>query len=165
MGIERTWFLVKESVYWKQTVKQCATCLEYQHIQPQERTLCYEMSCKPWEVVRADNFMFNNKTSLCIFDFDSKFPIVKKIAGLSADDLVQITKIICAEYGMSKKIILDAETCFTSETFKEICRKMNTQQSITSSYYPQSNGQVRAYLNFFLSVQFRNALILIRISV
>ena len=39
------------------TVKQCATCLEYQYIQPQERALQYEILYKPWEVVDANIFM------------------------------------------------------------------------------------------------------------
>ena len=45
-------------VYWvnmnadiNNTVKQCATCLEYQQIQPHEKTLPYDIPCKSWEMV------------------------------------------------------------------------------------------------------------------
>ena len=44
---------------------------------------------------------------------------MKKVAGLSVDDLVQMAKLIFAEYTLPKKFVVDAETNFTSETFKE----------------------------------------------
>ena len=65
----------------QQTVKQCATCLDYQHTQQQERAVHYEIPYKPWEVVDADIFMVNNKTFLSIVDIYSKFPILNKVAG------------------------------------------------------------------------------------
>ena len=42
------------------------------------------------------------------------------------------------------KIVSDADTNFTLEIIKVFCRKMNIQQSITSSYHHRSNGQVEA---------------------
>ena len=97
---------------------------------------------KPWEVVGADIFMLNNKTLLYIVDYYRKFPIVKKVAGLPAGDLVQMIKLIYAECGLAIKIASDADTNFTSEIFKKFCRRMNIQQSIKSSYHHQRNGQV-----------------------
>ena len=44
--------------------------------------------------------MIYGKTLLCIVDYHSKFLIVKK--SLSADELVQMTKLIFAEYGFPK---------------------------------------------------------------
>ena len=69
MGIEKAYFLTRESVYRinmnidiEQTVKQCSTCYEYQCSQPHGTTLHYEITYKPWEVVSADKFMVNSKT-------------------------------------------------------------------------------------------------------
>ena len=75
--------------------------------------------------------MINGKTLLHIVDYHSKFPIVKKVNSLSGDDLVWMTKLIFAEYGLSKKIVSDAGTNFKTEIFKAFCRKMNNQQTIT----------------------------------
>ena len=46
--------------------------------------------------------MVNNKTLLCIVDYYSKFPTVK-VTNLSVDDLVQIAKMIFAEYELANK--------------------------------------------------------------
>ena len=40
----------------EQTVKQCATSLEYQHTQSQERAQQYEIPCMQWGVVNTDIF-------------------------------------------------------------------------------------------------------------
>ena len=72
------------------TVKQCAMCLEYQCPQRHETALHYEMPYMPWEVVGADIFMVNNKNLSCIVDYYT-FPIIKKVAAVSADDPVHAT--------------------------------------------------------------------------
>ena len=92
-GIEKAWFLARESVYWTNMntdiegmIKQYATCLEYQQLQ--EKSLHYAIPIRPWEVAGLDAFMINNKTLLCIVDYHSKFPIVKTLKSLSTDDLL-----------------------------------------------------------------------------
>ena len=54
----------------------------------------------------------------CIADHHGRFPIVKKAGSLAGHDLVQITKMVFAEYGLHKKIISDTGTYITSETFR-----------------------------------------------
>ena len=69
-----------------------------------------ETPFKPCEVVGADIFMINNKMLLCIVDYHSRFPVVKKGDNHAVDDLVQMTTMIFAEYGLPKKIISDTST-------------------------------------------------------
>ena len=64
MCIEIVRLLMRELVYGvnmnadiENTMKLCATCLEYQQTLPQEKTIPYEVSCKPWKVVGADIFL------------------------------------------------------------------------------------------------------------
>ena len=129
------------------TVNQCATCFKYQQMQPHERVLHYKIQCRPWKVVGADIFMTNAKTHLCLVDYHSKFPIVKKVNSLSVDDLVQMAKLIFAEYGQ-KKIVPGAGTTFMAGTFKPFCRRMNIQKCIASLYHHQSNRQVDTSIKF-----------------
>ena len=110
--------------------------------------LHYEILCRPWEVVGADVFMINNKTLLCIVDYHSKFPIVKKVKALSADDLVQTTKLIFAEYGLPKKIVSDAGAKFTSEIFKDFYRQRNYLGNSYIIIPPQNSGLVSACIKF-----------------
>ena len=44
----------------------------------------------PWQGVGADIFSINSKTLLCIVDYYTKFPIVKKADGFTAADLIRI---------------------------------------------------------------------------
>ena len=111
MWIEKMQPLPRESVYYinmnaniECTVKQYTMCLEYQQTQPKEKALHFEIPCRQWEVVGAHIFMIYGKTLLCIVDYYSKFPIVKKVNSLSADNLVQMAKLIFAEYGFQRKL-------------------------------------------------------------
>ena len=69
-------------------------------MQPKEKIIHHDIPLRPWEVLGADVFHFNNKNYLCIVDYYSKFPIIKKLEGLSAKSLITTTKVIFAEYGI-----------------------------------------------------------------
>ena len=73
---------------------------------------------------------------------------VKKTEGLSADSLIAAFKVVFSEYGIPKKIILDAGGNFISETFKNFCNSLNIEQAVSSSYHHQSNRQVEACIKF-----------------
>ena len=65
----------------------------------------------------ADVFHYNNKNYLCIVDYNSKFPIVKRLEGMSAENHNNAVKIIFTEYGIPQKIKSDAGTNFVSNRF------------------------------------------------
>ena len=122
MGIEKTKLLAQESVYWhsintdiEEFIKQCPTCLEFQQTQPKEQITHHDIPLRPWEVIGADVFQFNNKNYICLVDYHSKFSVIKRIEGLLADNLIDVLKIIFAEYGIPCKIMSDAGTNFISE--------------------------------------------------
>ena len=46
----------------------------------------------------------------------------------------------------------DASTNFVSEKFKELCRHLNTDQVVTSSYHHQNNRQVETYINLVKNI-------------
>ena len=52
-------------------------------------------------------FTLNNKSYLCIVDYHSKFPIVKKAEDMSADSSILASKTIFSEFGLPKKIMSD----------------------------------------------------------
>ena len=66
-----------------------------------------------WSVLTF--FVITNRMLLCIVDYYSMFPIVKKVGSLAADDLVQVAKMIFVEYGLPKKMISDAGMNFKLE--------------------------------------------------
>ena len=87
-------------------------------------------------------FPLYNRAYLCIVDCYSKFLVIKKTEGPSADNLILACKVIFSEYGLSKKIISDAGGNFVSEKFKEFYTKLNIEQAVSSSYHHQSNREV-----------------------
>ena len=95
----------------------------------------------------TDVFHFNNKNYLCIVDYHSKFPVVKRLEGLSAESLIATIKIIFAEYGIPCKLMSDAGTNFVSDKFQKFCNGISVKQAVSSMYHHQINGQVKACIN------------------
>ena len=95
----------------------------------------------------ADVFQFNNKNYLCIIDYHSEFPAVKRMEGLSTENLITTAKVIFAEYGIPQKFMSDAGTNFISDRFRKFCSSLNIKQAVLSAYHHQSNGQVKACIN------------------
>ena len=93
-------------------------------------------------------FTLNNKQYLCILDYHSKFLIVKKTKGPSADSLILMCEIIFTECGIPKKIMSDSGGNFISDKFKTFCKSLNIEQAFSSSYHHQSNGQVEVCIKF-----------------
>ena len=96
----------------------------------------------------ADIFPLNNKNYLCIVDYHSKFPIIKRMEGLSTESLIATTKVIFAEYGIPHRLMSDGGTNFISEKFKRFCSRLNIKQAVLSVYHHQSNGEVKACIKF-----------------
>ena len=107
MGIEKTKLLAHNFVFWsninaniKGYIKYCATCLEFQQMQPKEKITHHDIPLRPWEVVGADIFHLKNKHYLCIIDSNSQFPVIKRLEGLSVENIINMVKIVFAEHGI-----------------------------------------------------------------
>ena len=64
---------------------------------------------------------------LCIVDYYSKFPIMKKTDDLMADKLITVASIMSAEFRLPKKIVSDAGTNFRSDKFKHFCGQQKVE--------------------------------------
>ena len=154
MGLEKE-LLVHESIYWadindniENFIKNCTTCLTFEQIQPKDKVIHHDILIRLLDIIDADMFILDNKQYLCIVDYHSKFPIIKKTKDLSADSLIVTCKISFAEYGIPKKIMSNSGGNFISDKFKTFCKNLNIEQAFSSSYHHQSNGQVEAYIIF-----------------
>ena len=90
---------------------------------------------------------FKNKHYLCIVDYNSKFPVIKRPEGLSADNLINMVKTIFAQYGIPCKLMLGAGTNLVSDKFHQFCKLVNIDAT-SSAYHHQSNRQVEACIKF-----------------
>ena len=93
-------------------------------------------------------FTLNDKNYLCIVDYHSKSPTLKKAEDMSTDSLILACKVIFSEYGLAKKIMSDADGNFISDKFQQFYKNMNIEQATPSSYHHQRNGQVEACIKF-----------------
>ena len=57
--------------------------------QPKKKSIHHNIPLRLWEVVRADVLHFNNKSYLYVVDYNSKFPIVKRLEGLEVLTVLQ----------------------------------------------------------------------------
>ena len=57
-------------------------------------------------------------------------------------------KMTFTEFRLLRRIVSNARMKFTSETFKQFCRRLNIQQFMSSLYHHQSNRQVEACIKF-----------------
>ena len=80
-------------------------------------------------------FNLHNRNYLCIVDYHSKFPVIKKAEDLSADSLILTCKIIFSEYGLPDKIISDAGSYFVSDKFKILKKNLSIEQTVSLSYH------------------------------
>ena len=79
----------------------------------------------------ADIFQLNDKNYLCIVDYYNKFPVIKRMEGLSSKNLITTVKIIFAEYGIPHKPKSDAGSNFVSEKFRSFCSSLNIKQAVS----------------------------------
>ena len=87
----------------------------FQQMQPKEKIIHQDIPVRLWDIVGADMFNINNNNYLCMIDYHSKFPIIKKTKGLSADSLILACKTIFSEYRIPKRIRSDVGRKFISE--------------------------------------------------
>ena len=117
-------------------------------MQPKEKIIHHDIPMRPWEVLGAGIFQLNNKNYLCVVDYHSKFPVIKRMEGLSAENLITTVKSIVAEYGIPCRLMSDTGSNFVSEKFRGFCSSLNIKQAVSSLYNHQSNRQVEACIKF-----------------
>ena len=63
-------------------------------MQPKEKIIHHDIPLRPWEVLGVDILQLNNKKYLCIVDYHSKFLVIKRMEGLSADNLITTVNLM-----------------------------------------------------------------------
>ena len=131
VGIEKTMWLVCESIYWINLNSDIENAIKISHVdidfletQPKDKVLSQKIPGRLSESVRAGMFSINNKHYLCIANYHSTFPIIKQVVGLSADNVIKPWKIILlkTKYRLSRTLMSEVGTNFVAEEFQDFCR-------------------------------------------
>ena len=76
----------------------------------------------------------------------SWFPIVRRLASMTAHQIADHLKQIFSEYGWPETLISDNGPCYASETFKKLMKEYNVNHVTSSPHYPQSKNLAEKYV-------------------
>ena len=93
-----------------------------------------------------------NKYLLVIVDRFTKLVRTVPLKGISASEVARafVTHWVFS-YGPPADLIADNGRQFTSRFFLDVCRILNVHNAFTTTYYPQTNGQVERFNRTILS--------------
>ena len=101
----------------------------------------YNIPSRAWEVVSTDLFNCNNHEYLIVADYRSKFPIIRKMNGLTTSNMViSAMKQIFSEHGIPSRVVSDNGPQYSSEALKEFAQQWQFDYIPSSPKFPTSNG-------------------------
>lgn len=138
----------KEAVWWpnisadiKQRVETCHFCQlnkRAQRKEPLQPTLLPE---RPWQEIATDLCEYKGKQYIVISDYYSHYLEILHLPSTTTDQVVKLLKATYARFGIPDKIVSDKCPQFTSETWKDFCRKYDIVHVISSPHNPQGKLQ------------------------
>ena len=156
LGLTKCKLCAKQAVYWpglndqlEQLVLNCQLCLKYSRSKKKPdtySTLGQEVPIFPWTKVATNLFHFEGNSYLLLVDYTSRFPVVRKLASMTAHHITNHIKQIFAEYGWPDTLVPDNRPCYASKTFKGLMEEYQVNHITSSPHYPQSNGLAEKYI-------------------
>ena len=136
-----------ETVYWPRINKDilkhyqsCKTCIKYSKSQRSEPLQSHPTPEVLWHTVATDLFKTKNSKYLLIVDYDSRFPVLRKLGSTTSRVLVQEMKAVFAKLGVPNIKVLDGGPQYTSAEFKDFTKHWQIEHRVSSPRNPQSNG-------------------------
>jgi hypothetical protein len=157
LGIHRTLAKIGQRFYWlgleKEVVsyvKSCKLCQSRKSpkIKPAGLLQCIRVS-RPFQNVGIDllgpftTSHTGNKMIIVAVEYLTKWVELAPLPSGKADVVSEfLVKHIVLRHGMPEKLISDRGKCFLAGITQTVLRALGIQHKTTSSYHPQSNGQV-----------------------
>ena len=125
-------------------VSQCEECIRRLPSQSKEPEMHEIPSC-PMDLVYVDLFQYAGLHYLVMVDRYSGWPCVQKLrTGTNSREVCQVLSNWFADFGVPVRLNSDGGPQFRSSKFEEWCMFWGILHSMSSSYYPQSNGAAEA---------------------
>ena len=156
-GIRRTLFVVRQRFWWpsmegevREYVTACAVCAQHKssRLPPSGLLQPLPVPHRPWSDISLD-FVTGlppskfNTTILTVVDRFSKmvhFIPMPKLPSAKGTAEAVLLHVFCI-HGFPKYVVSDRGPQFISQFWKAFCSLLCTTVSLSSGYYPQSNGQ------------------------
>ena len=146
-GIAKCRERAKQSVWWPglstqllQMVEKCETCAK-ERLHNRETLLPTEFPARPWELVGADLFDWNNSQYLVVIDYFSRYIEVAKLRITTAAAVIEQFKSIFARHGIPAEVRTDNGPQFSAAMFHQFASEWGFVHTTSSPRYPQSNGE------------------------
>ncbi|KAL0173249.1 hypothetical protein M9458_033560, partial [Cirrhinus mrigala] len=150
-GISRTLQLVRNSFWWPSItkdvttyVKACSLCAQSKAPKELPSGLLHPL---PIPTYPLDLPLSNEFTTILVtIDRFSKSCRLIPLKGLptAMETTLALFHNVFRIYGLPEDIVSDRGTQFTSQVWKEFCKQLDINVSLTSGYHPQANGQVES---------------------
>ena len=146
-SVEKSLLRAREAVFWPRIIQDitnelqiCNTCQVYSKSQPRETLQQHEIPAQPWTKIGADLFEVQGKHYLLTADYYSRFPVIRRLSGLTSQPVIGQLKSIFSEYGIPMTVMSDNGPQFASTEFKEFSRQYRFSHITSSPLYAQANG-------------------------
>ena len=96
----------------------------------------HDIPFRPWDVLGTDVFHFDNKNHLCLVDYHSKFPVVKKMGGAINWELNCYNKDHICRNGDTMQNNVRHRHKFCFRQFKRFCSSLHREPSSVISISP-----------------------------
>ena len=83
---------------------------------------------------------------LLVVDYTSRFPIVRRLKLMAAQNIAEQFKSIFSEYGWPDALVSDNGPCYMAETFTNLMQEYAVNHIMSSPHYPQSNGLAEKFV-------------------
>ena len=107
---------------------------------------------QPFDIIDIDflddlpKTTYGNGHILVLIDRLTGYPIAIPTVNNKADTAADVIyKNVICEYGVPRCIHSDKGTHFTGNIFKRLCKRMNIQQSYTTTAHPQGNALLERF--------------------
>ena len=108
--------------------------------QPRETLQQYEIPAQPWTKIGANLFELQGKHYLLVAEYYSRFPVIRRLSGLTTQSVIGQLKSIFSEYGIPVTVMSDNGPQFASTEFKEFSKQYRSSHITSSPHYAQANG-------------------------
>ena len=156
LGFNKCQMRAKETVYWpglndqlENLILNCQLCLKYSKSKNKSTpptALGHKVPAVPWSKVATDIFHYESQPYLLVVDYTSRFPIVRKLKSMSAQNIAEQFQSIFSEYGWPDTLVSDNGPCYTAEMFTNLMKEYAMNHITSSPHYPQSNGLAEKFV-------------------
>ena len=150
-GRERCKISARRVVYWPsmntqidEVVDKCEACLLTRNAPPREPLKPHRVPERAWQKIACDFYSYAGEKWQVVTDYFSKWIEIRQmpVYNATAQHSVEHLKSVCSRFGIPEEICSDGDFLYTSNEFKQFCKKYGIDHTFSSSRYAQSNGMI-----------------------